>query len=612
MATENQKQEEVLENMRRLQLDVAVRSIQWSYAIYWSISSTKPGMLEWGDGYYNGEIKTRKSVQAGESLADHPVLQRSEELRELYESLYGGETKPQAAKRFSAALCPEDLTDTEWYYLVCMSFVFNIGQGLPGRTLAKNETIWLCNANSADTQVFSRSVLAKSASIKTIVCFPHFGGVVELGVTDLVLEDQNLIQHVKTCFSATPVPIFSKIPSEQVRLELDRANMTETGCDPPLDSREVYICSPDNCSDSFGATRLRNKSDVFEGIEGEVPQLQSRKFKGDRISCWVNTSMSDSVSQTYENPKGISPISKDTQECSQQKDDKIHYQSVLSTLLKGSNQFILGPYFKRGKRESSFVNWTKDGLSRAKTVQTRTQQKLLKKVLLEVARMHENCQLESIKNNGKRESPSTSEVGETYRNHILSERKRRGELNERYSILGSLIPSGGKVDKVSVLDKTIEYLRELERRVKEPELSKRVVELESRTRSKPHDDIERTSENNGPNQVNNIKKPLRNERKARNMDGSRVGNSQHLSRNSSTVNITIDADDKNVSIEIKCSWRESMLIEILEAINELQMDSLSVQSFNANGILSSTIKAQVWSHNTTLKVDCSGIFDRDY
>lgn len=107
-----------------------------------------------------------------------------------------------------------------------------------------------------------------------------------------VLEDQNLIQHVKPCFSATPVPIFSKIPSEQVCLELDRANMTETGCDPPLDSREVYICSPDNCSDSFGATRLRNKSDVFEGIEGEVPQLQSRKFKGDRISCWVNTSMS--------------------------------------------------------------------------------------------------------------------------------------------------------------------------------------------------------------------------------------------------------------------------------------------------------------------------------
>lgn len=96
------------------------------------------------------------------------------------------------------------------------------------------------------------------------------------------------------------------------------------------------------------------------------------------------------------------------------------------------------------------------------------------------------------------------------------------------------------------------------------------------------------------------------------MDGSRVGNSQHLSRNSSTVNITIDADDKNVSIEIKCSWRESMLIEILEAINELQMDSLSVQSFKANGILSSTIKAQVWSHNTTLKKDCSGIFDRDY
>ncbi|KAL2516744.1 Transcription factor GLABRA 3 [Abeliophyllum distichum] len=163
MAAGNQKQEEVTENMRKLQLDVAVRSIQWSYAIYWSISSTQQGVLEWADGYYNGDIKTRKSVQAGESPSEQPGLQRSEQLRELYESLYGGETNSQAAKRPSTALSPEDLTDTEWYYLVCMSFVFDIGQGLPGKTLAKNQTIWLCNAHRADTKVFSRSILAKES-----------------------------------------------------------------------------------------------------------------------------------------------------------------------------------------------------------------------------------------------------------------------------------------------------------------------------------------------------------------------------------------------------------------------------------------------------------------
>lgn len=85
-------------------------------------------VLEWGDGYYNGDIKTRKTVQAMELKADKIGLQRSQQLRELFQSLLEGETEQQA-KRPSAALSPEDLTDAEWYYLVCMSFVFSPGQG---------------------------------------------------------------------------------------------------------------------------------------------------------------------------------------------------------------------------------------------------------------------------------------------------------------------------------------------------------------------------------------------------------------------------------------------------------------------------------------------------
>lgn len=86
-------------------------------------------VLEWGDGYYNGDIKTRKTVQAMELKADKIGLQRSEQLRELYQSLLEGETDQQQAKRPSVALSPEDLSDAEWYYLVCMSFSFSPGQG---------------------------------------------------------------------------------------------------------------------------------------------------------------------------------------------------------------------------------------------------------------------------------------------------------------------------------------------------------------------------------------------------------------------------------------------------------------------------------------------------
>lgn len=85
-------------------------------------------MLSWGEGYYNGDIKTRKTNQGVELSSDEIGLQRSEQLRELFRTLKPVETSPQT-KRPTAALSPEDLTDTEWYYLVCMSFVFKIGQG---------------------------------------------------------------------------------------------------------------------------------------------------------------------------------------------------------------------------------------------------------------------------------------------------------------------------------------------------------------------------------------------------------------------------------------------------------------------------------------------------
>lgn len=85
-------------------------------------------VLEWYDGYYNGDIKTRKTVQAMELKADKIGLQRSVQLRELYKSLLEDQTDQQA-KRHSAALSPDDLSDAEWYYLVCMSFVFEPGQG---------------------------------------------------------------------------------------------------------------------------------------------------------------------------------------------------------------------------------------------------------------------------------------------------------------------------------------------------------------------------------------------------------------------------------------------------------------------------------------------------
>ncbi|KAK7307861.1 hypothetical protein VNO77_41286 [Canavalia gladiata] len=114
----------VPENLKK-QLALAGKTIRWSYAIFWSVSDIQPSLihfasnldcsrkgLELGEGYYNGNIKTRKTGEVVELNSDQIGLQRSEQLQELHASLKSGKVSSKT-KRPSAALSPEDLTDAE-------------------------------------------------------------------------------------------------------------------------------------------------------------------------------------------------------------------------------------------------------------------------------------------------------------------------------------------------------------------------------------------------------------------------------------------------------------------------------------------------------------------
>uniref|UniRef100_A0A2N9FVL4 BHLH domain-containing protein n=1 Tax=Fagus sylvatica TaxID=28930 RepID=A0A2N9FVL4_FAGSY len=535
MATSLQMEERVPTNLRR-QLALAVRSIQWSYAIFWSISPRQPGVLKWGDGYYNGDIKTRKTIQSMELNADQLGLQRSEQLRDLYESLSAGEASPQA-RRPSVALSPEDLSDTEWYYLVCMSFMFDIGQGLPGRTLAKGQTIWLCNAHFADSKVFSRSLLAKET----------------LGMTRMfvcAVLDQDILD----------------------------TKLTHLGCE------DLDIISPNNSSNGFETNLPAEDSFVIEGKNGGASQVQSWQFMDDEFSNCVHHSMnsSDCISQTFVDPE--KPVSapkgelvnnyclQDLQECNHTKmnlldlrSDDVHYQSVLSSLLKSSHQLILGPQFRDCHQESSFVSWNKGGLAHCHNPIGGTPQKLLKKVLFEAPRMYVDDLLEPPEENGNKDGALRPDADEVVMNHALAERKRREKLNERFFILRSMVPSISKEDKVSILDDAIDYLKELEKRVGELESCKGLTEVEAKTKSKPQDTVERTSDNYGNNKTNNSKKPLINKRKACDIDEMEPEINYIVSNDVSTDNVIVSITNKTVLIEMRCPLREGGLLEIMDA-----------------------------------------------
>ncbi|KAK1314119.1 Transcription factor GLABRA 3 [Acorus calamus] len=647
----------VPENQFRKQLAASVRCIQWSYGVFWSISDTQNGKLQWMDGYYNGDIKTRKTIQNVELNNDQMTLQRSEQLRDLFLSLQAGENNQQA-RRPSASLSPEDLTDSEWYYLVCMSFQFDPGQGLPGRALANNQHIWLSNAQYADSNVFARSLLARSASIQTVVCFPFMSGVLEIGTTELVSEDPDLLQQVTTSFWEAPESICAErstsSPSKLEREEDETFQEHETVKTSPLDTlnpldvecpgnteaefekesheklhadfcKELTVDSPQDSSNDD--CPVQQTEDSFMMDEPNVTsQLQSWQFvdellnNGPNVTSpihgWklsedlLNNSLRDLMNScncvskssadiqrivsSSEVDRSGSLIVDNLQESNHTKlsaldlgtNDESHFRRTLTCILRNSDR-IVGIPVVLNNPNSSFSRWKKGPMT---PIKNNIPQKLLKKMLLEVAWMCDIGSPKSFEENNLKERV-LKPGDDTSVSHVLSERRRREKLNEKFVVLKSLIPSISKVDKASILGDTIEYLKDLEKRVEELESCREWVEHEGRGRRKYPDVAERTSDNYGNNDNATEKRRSLNKRKAREIDEEETGN-HWISSKDGSVDVNVTVIDKEISIELHCPWRDCLLIEILDTICNLHLDAQNVQSSTADGILSLTLKSK--------------------
>ncbi|XP_027336895.1 transcription factor EGL1-like [Abrus precatorius] len=583
------------------QLAVAVRSIQWSYGIFWAPSTTQQRVLEWRDGYYNGDIKTRKTVQSMEMKADKIGLQRSEQLKELYEFLLVGEADTQT-KRPSAALVPEDLSDSEWYYLVCMSFVFNDNQSLPGRALEIGDTVWLCNAQHADNKDFSRSLLAKSASIQTVVCFPYQGGVIEIGTTELVAEDPNLIQHVKACFLEISKPICSDKSSSTLDKPHDDKYPTCTKGDPRiLDTMTLENSCSHEEEIKFDHDPINEFHDddnedsnamdesMIEGINGGHSQAQ---FVNDALIIGAPDSLSscDCMHEASEKQgrasKSVSQVQlREFQDCNHSNrsfldtgaDEDLYYTRTLCAVLGNSSIFKPKPCAGDSNYKSSFVKWNKETVSAWKG--PRFQQSMLKKTLLKVPFMHRNCSsLKSQKENERMKWTSKLENTDSFMGNAFSDKKLELKSYE--------------VDKISILGDTIKYLKELETRVEELESYMNIADSEARTKRKCLDVLEQMSDNYGARKICMGMKPWINKRKACDIDEIDTDIDRVVSEEAKSLDVKVNMKEQEVLIEMKCPYRKHVLYDIMDTINNLHLDAHTVESSTFDGVFTLTLKTK--------------------
>ncbi|KAJ0431488.1 putative transcription factor MYC/MYB [Helianthus annuus] len=108
---------------QRLQTLIDTAREPWTYAIFWqsSVIDYSP-VLGWGDGYYKGETNKPKSTPSATSLAEQQY--RKKVLREL-NSMISGTSAPENDA------VDEEVTDTEWFFLISMTQSFVNGSGLP-------------------------------------------------------------------------------------------------------------------------------------------------------------------------------------------------------------------------------------------------------------------------------------------------------------------------------------------------------------------------------------------------------------------------------------------------------------------------------------------------
>ncbi|KAK4791930.1 hypothetical protein SAY86_022365 [Trapa natans] len=654
-------------------LQAAVQSVKWTYSLYWRLCPHQ-GILIWGDGYYNGPIKTRKTVQPMEVSDEEASLQRSQQLRELYDSLSAGETN-HPARRPCASLSPEDLTETEWFYLMCASFSFPPGVGLPGKAYSTRQHVWLIGANEVDSMTFPRAILAKSAQIQTVVCIPLLDGVVELGSTERVQEDVGYMAHVKSFFvdyqpphlpapkpalsghstsnpgTSSNHPRFHAPPApgavmylaaavgshphplqeaddeeeeEELKEEEDDAggSDSEDGTGRAASCRQTVVQAPPRGAVATAEPSELMHLEMSEDIQLGSPEDGSNNLDSDFYMLTVNRAgnvdpleyqrrldafraessrrwqmMQPPLSAT---PEGLPPLSAGPTQLDQLPQEDTHYSYTVSTILQSQkpnrwHELSSTSHVSSVSPQSAFSKWTGAGADTHLVRTEGTSQFILKCILFSIPFLHNKSRDENSPKSGDGEVGARFGKGdllhdEPSANHVLAERRRREKLNERFIILRSMVPFVTKMDKASILGDTIEYVKQLRKKIQD-------LETKMEANQRPSSGTVSTATDRLARKV----LPATDKRKMRIVDGGSGAVAMTVAKQKAmetphqqmVTSIQVSIIESDGLIELQCPHKEGLLLDVMQMLRGLMIEITVVQSSLARGFFVAELRAKV-------------------
>ncbi|GMH09216.1 hypothetical protein Nepgr_011056 [Nepenthes gracilis] len=500
----------------RLQTLIDGARQSWTYAIFWQFSADFTGqlLLGWGDGYYKGEGNKDKSKN---STALDPVEQhhRKKVLRELTSLISGPSASPDGALE-------EDVTDTEWFFLISMTQSFANGVDLPGQAFLTSTPIWASGSDGLASSPCDRARQGSFFGLQTMVCIPMVSGVLELGSTELIFHSSDLMTKVRVLFSCGSGggEISSwPISSAGASLLADQGDNDPSVLwinEPPAAAVEINKFSGNTTATSHGSSTLIASSNPV-GSNNQQPKLINLDVQSTNrlsetpggIHVPISGQRSTNVFFSRElnfsecgyegsNSKNgnLSPLKPESGEILSFGESKRTSRNGNETIVGANSQFVVEESNKKQQSPTSRgSNANGEGIMSFTSGVILPSSGVVKSscgagdsdhsdLEASVVREADSSRVVEPEKRPRKRGRKPANGREEPLNHVEAERQRREKLNQRFYALRAVVPNVSKMDKASLLGDAISYINELNSKLQNAESEKRALQSQLETMKK--------------------------------------------------------------------------------------------------------------------------------
>ncbi|KAL1353973.1 hypothetical protein AAHE18_05G008300 [Arachis hypogaea] len=556
---------------QRLQALIEGARESWTYAIFWQSSydypsSASTAVLGWGDGYYKGDedkgkAKSTKTTTPAEQ--DH----RKKVLRELNSLISGSAAAPSDDVE-------EEVTDTEWFFLVSMTQSFVSGTGLPGQAFYHSSPVWLTGPDRLAGSSCERARQGQVFGLQTLVCIPSSNGVVELGSTEMIFQNPDLMNKVRILFNfnSNSIDVGSSWPLT--------GSTTTTAADQETPS-SVHLPNNNNNTHAGGASQSQNRSffsrelnfsefgfDGSNAVKTGNGQHHSLKPESGEI-----LSFGESKRSSYGGGGGGGGGGGN------------------ANFFSGQSQFVAAAEDNNGKKRKSPNS---RGSNNDDGVLSFTSGVILPPSNMKssggggdsdhsdleasVVKENESSRVVEPEKRPRKRGRKPANGREEPLNHVEAERQRREKLNQRFYALRAVVPNVSKMDKASLLGDAISYITELKSKLQTLESDKDGLEKQLDSLKKDLDNVKKEASSAPP--------PLP-DKELRMSSNNLVGGGKLID-----LDIDVKIIGWDAMIRIQCSKKNHPAARLMAALMELDLDvhHASVSVVNDLMIQQATVK----------------------